>query len=174
MPSELKRPTVSLPPKGEGLRAVIDEFGRLLHVFSGQVAASLLEADREYAAVGAAFHQLAAAKIQIGAVDCAEPHKSLLGRECGRIGESLHAAVVALQYHDRLAQRLGHIRAGLDHLQTLLCDGTERSNAEWLKLLQNVERAHHVEQQRLLDSGNAAYSTDAAAESASKGTAELF
>jgi len=55
-----------------------------------------------------------------------------------------------------------------------LRDGTERTNAEWLNLLRSVERAHHVEQQRLLGRGNAAVSTDAAADSASKGTVELF
>jgi hypothetical protein len=152
-------------PTEAGLPAVIDEFGRLLQVFGGQLAESLQEADREYAHVGQAFHELAAAKVRIGAVECPQPQKAVLARQCSRIDESLQGAVVALQCHDRLAQRLGHIRAGLDHLQALLRDGVDRSGIEWLALLQNVERAHHGEQQRL---------AGAAAQDAAQSTVELF
>jgi hypothetical protein len=174
MPMQDERaPGRRVSPSGEDLRAVIDEFGRLLAIFGSQLADSLQEADREYVVVGDAFHEIAAAKTAIAAVDCPQPQKAQLQHETRRIEDSLHAAIVALQYHDRLAQRLGHIRTGLDHLKTLLRDGKDRSNAEWLQLLQNVERAHHVEQQRLIGIDSGADSAGASAPAA-KGTVELF
>ena len=131
------------------VRGVIDEFGRLLEIFSAQLAESLQEADRECTAVGDSFHDLVEARGNIERVACPEPQSSILRRECAQIDESIGAAVVALQYHDRLAQRVGHIRVGLNHLQKLLCYQCERSSEEWLQLLQNVERTYHLEWHRL-------------------------
>jgi hypothetical protein len=134
---------------GTNIRAVVEEFGRVLDTFGQQLAASLQESERQYLAVGDAFHELATAKRGIEAVICLEPQQTILKRGCERIGQSLDAAVVALQYHDRLAQRVGHIRAGLDHLQTVLRDGHERSFDAWLELLREVERVQTLEQWRL-------------------------
>jgi hypothetical protein len=140
-----------LPSRGgsSDVRSVIDEFGRLLEIFSAQLAESLREADRECTAVGESFHDLAEAKTRIEQVDCPSPVRTVLDRECSSIAGALGAAVVALQYHDRLTQRIGHIRVGLNHLQKLLSDTTPRSDDEWLALLQNVDRSYHLEWHRL-------------------------
>jgi len=131
------------------VRSVIAEFGRLLEIFSDQLAASLREADRECTAVGESFHDLAAAKGRIELIACPPAAQSALARECAEIDGSLRSAVVALQYHDRLTQRIGHIRVGLNHLQTLLRAPTAHSDEEWLALLQNVDRTYHLEWHRL-------------------------
>jgi len=128
---------------------VIAEFGRLLEIFSAQLVESLREADRECTAVGQSFHDLAAAKSRIEQVACPPAAQAALIRECAAIDGCLGAAVTALQYHDRLTQRIGHIRIGLNHLQTLLCEPTERGDEEWLALLQNVDRTYHLEWHRL-------------------------
>jgi hypothetical protein len=150
-------------PRGSDLRAVIEEFGRVLDVLGAQLSASVLEAEQECAAVGKAFRELATAKNRIDEIVCEQPEFTIVRANSAQIGASLHAAVVGLQYHDRLAQRVGHIRAGLNHLQQVLRDGSERSHAEWLELLRDVEEAHRQEQQRLM-----------ADEIASNGSAELF
>jgi hypothetical protein len=131
------------------VRSVIAEFGRLLETFSAQLAESLREADRECTAVGQSFHDLAAAKARIEQVACPPAAREALAQECAAIGGSLGSAVVALQYHDRLTQRIGHIRVGLNHLQMLLSESTQRSDEEWLDLLQNVDRTYHLEWHRL-------------------------
>jgi len=136
-------------PGGAGLHAVIEEFSRLLDIFSSQLAESLEEADRECMAVGESFHALAAAKARIEAIDCPEPQRSVVSAGCAEISGSLAAAVVALQYHDRLAQRVGHIRVGLNHLQGLLRHQAVASGEEWLELLKKVERGYHHEWSRL-------------------------
>ena len=137
------------PKSAARLREVVVEFGRQLDVLAEQLGASVVEADRECVSVGESFHEMAAARNTIASVDCAEPERSILQRSCTQIGESLHTAVVALQYHDRLAQRLALVRAGLDRLQSLLHDRSPRSYDEWLDSLRNVERLNRVEQRRL-------------------------
>ncbi|HWJ34893.1 MAG TPA: hypothetical protein VNR70_06485 [Steroidobacteraceae bacterium] len=136
-------------PKNTELGEVIVEFGRHLDMLAEQLATSLMEADRDCVSVGQSFHELAAAKTTIDGIRCAEPEHSVLRNSCRQIGDSLHAAVVALQYHDRLAQRLGLVRAGLDRLQTMLHDQSARSYDEWLHSLRDVERINRIEQQRL-------------------------
>jgi hypothetical protein len=146
-----------------GLREVIEEFARLLSVLSEQLADSLRESGRDCVAVGQSFHRLAAASEQIDAIAAQQPAIAGLREHCAEIGTSLAAAVGALQYHDRLAQRAGHIRAGLEHLQVLLRDRSERSYEDWLVLLRGVEQAQRAEQTRLM-----------AAELERRGTIEIF
>ena len=143
------RPLDDVEPASARLREVLVEFGRQLDMLAEQLGASVVEADREFVSVGESFHEMAAARNTIASVDCAEPEHSILQRSCMQIGESLHTAVVALQYHDRLAQRLGLVRAGLDRLQILLHDRSPRSYDDWLDSLRNVERINRVEQRRL-------------------------
>jgi len=107
------------------LQVVIEEVGRLLEVFEAQLSDSLRQASHEFGLVGAAFQEIAAANERTNSVTLPEPVLTLVRINCERIGRSLADAVVGLQCHDRLAQRLGHIRDGLDHLQSLL--GRERA-----------------------------------------------
>jgi hypothetical protein len=136
------------PENGE-LRVVIGEFGRHLDILAEQLGASLSEADRECVSVGESFHDLADAKNKIADVLCDEPVRTVLKHSCDQIGTSLHAAVVALQYHDRLAQRLALIRTGLNRLQDLLHDPTVRPYNDWLESLRHVEQLNRIEQRRL-------------------------
>ena len=147
-------------PTSARVREVIVEFGRQLDMLAEQLGTSVVEADRECVSVGESFHEMAAARNAIASVNCAEPERSILQRSCMQIGESLRTAVVALQYHDRLAQRLGLVRAGLDRLQTLLHDPSPRSYDDWLDSLRNVEHINRVEQRRL---GPAAVENDGSA-----------
>jgi hypothetical protein len=156
------------------LTRVIAEFGRHLAILADQLGASLLEADRECVSVGASFDDLAAAKTAIDGVECPEPARGELQRTARQMGESLQAAVVALQYHDRLAQRLGLIRAGLDRLQTLLHSGPGRSHAEWLVSLDEVERINRAERQRLDHDAGASAAPDSTAHPKADDTVELF
>lgn len=136
-------------PEGAQLREVIIEFGRHLDMLAEQLGGALSEADRECHCVGASFHEMALAKKTIEGIDCAEPEGSVLRDSCKQIGESLHTAVVALQYHDRLSQRLALIRAALTRLQMLLHDRSPGSYDDWLHALRDVERVSRTEQQRL-------------------------
>ncbi len=145
------------------LRAVIEEFGRVLDSFGSQLDAAVTDADRECAGIGVAFNELGAAKRGLDAIDCPEPARTLMRRHSSDLGAALDAAVTAMQYQDRLTQRVGHIRVGLHRLQTSLRDGIDRNTGQWLSLLRHVEAENQAEQERL-----------AAAENACNGRVELF
>src|ERR1700733_5685617 len=136
------------PENGE-LGVVIGEFGRHLDMLAEQLGASLSDADRDCVSVGESFHDLADAKSKIADIHCDEPARTVLKHSCEQIGNSLHAAVVALQYHDRLSQRLALIRTGLNRLQELLHDPTVRPYNDWLESRRQVEQLNRIEQSRL-------------------------
>jgi hypothetical protein len=161
------------PENGE-LRVVIGEFGRHLDMLAEQLGASLSEADRECVSVGESFHDLAQAKNKIADVNCDEPGRTVLKHSCEQIGNSLHAAVVALQYHDRLAQQLALIRTGLTRLQELLHDQTGRSYNDWLESLRHVERLNRIEQRRLGPDPDMGQSDTAHRSAAANDSVELF
>jgi len=161
-----------IAPQNGALAVVIGEFGRHLDLLAEQLGESLAEADRECVSVGDSFHDLAAAKTMIEGVRCNEPQQTVLRQSCTQIDSSLHTAVVALQYHDRLAQKLALIRAGLQRLQALLRDPSARSHDEWLESLRFVENQSRLERRRL---GPEAVSSPAdAALPEADGSVELF
>jgi hypothetical protein len=173
MVDQLQEMTTQPAPENGELRVVIGEFGRHLDMLAEQLGASLSEADRDCMSVGESFHDLADAKNKIADVDCDEPVRTVLKHSCDQIGNSLHAAVVALQYHDRLAQRLALIRTGLNRLQELLHDPTVRPYNDWLESLRHVEALNRIEQRRL--GPEAQLGQSSAAKSAAAGDAvELF
>ncbi|MGD0490521.1 MAG: hypothetical protein ABSC32_03140 [Steroidobacteraceae bacterium] len=137
------------------------ELARVLEALGSQLSDSVQESAREWAEVGAAFDRLSAANTRLGALREASP--TAIHGETEEIRASLGAAVVALQHHDRLAQRLGHIRSGIDDLRDLLTSGVERSSSEWRMRLQAVERMQHDAHARLV-----------AVDSVPRGSVELF
>ncbi len=155
------------------LRAVVEEFGRLLAIFEGQLGAAVSEADRECMAVGEAFHGLSSAREEIAGSVGQENSEERIRSACDRIGASLTAAVMALQYHDRLSQRVEHIRMGLHRLQTHLRDDAGQSHEDWMSMLKRVEHRYYLEQQRLEAVARAAGSQGDAA-GADPDNVELF
>jgi hypothetical protein len=139
------------------------ELARVLEMLGSQLSHSVEESAQEWSDVGAAFDRLSAANSRLGLHSEAAPVWTAIHGETEEIRESLRAAVVALQHHDRLAQRLGHIRSGIDHLRHLLTSGVERSGPEWLMRLQSIERMQQDEHARLV-----------AGDSEPRGSVELF
>jgi len=174
MVEQRKEAATQLAPENVELRVVIGEFGRHLDMLAEQLSASLSEADRECVSVGESFHDLADAKNKIADVHCDEPVRTVLRHSCDQIGSSLHAAVVALQYHDRLAQRLGLIRTGLNRLQELLHDPSVRPYNDWLESLRHVEHLNRIEQRRLGPETDMGQSDPAHRSAAANDGVELF
>jgi hypothetical protein len=174
MVEQFKEIAAQPAPENVELRVVIGEFGRHLDMLAEQLGASLSEADRECVSVGESFHDLADAKNKIADVPCDEPVRTLLKHSCDQIGNSLHSAVVALQYHDRLAQRLALIRTGLNRLQELLHDPTVRPYNDWLESLRHVEQLNRIEQRRLGPEADMGQGDSARRSAAVNDNVELF
>ncbi len=139
------------------------ELARVLEMLGSQLEHSVRDSAQEWADVGAAFDRLSAANARLESLSQASPSSRAIHGETEQIRASLGEAVIALQHHDRLAQRLGHIRAGIDDLRHLLNSGVERSSPEWLMRLQSIERMQHDEHARLV-----------AVDSEPRGSVELF
>jgi hypothetical protein len=150
------------------------EFGRHLDMLAEQLGGALMEADRDCCSVGESFHDLVAARSTIEGISCAEPERSVLRNSCKRIGDSLEAAVVALQYHDRFAQRLALVRTALNRLRKLLHDRSVGSYTEWLQALRDEEQINRAEQQRLGPPTSHDQAVGAQLHAASIGSVELF
>ena len=156
------------------LRDVVEEFGRLLAIFEAQLGAAVVEADRECMAVGEAFHGLASARHDIATAVHGENCADAVLAGCERIGANLTAAVIALQYHDRLAQRVEHIRTGLQRLQGHLRDEATRSHEEWMLTLKQVEHRYYLEQKRLEAVAHAAPAVEKDRVALTEDNVELF
>jgi DNA anti-recombination protein RmuC len=161
--TEGDRTALQTPAAQARMREVMAELERVLEVLGSQLLHSMQESAREWADVGAALDRLASANAQLQSLAEQQPPSTPIRTQSDAISASLAAAVVALQHHDRLAQRLGHIQSGIDDLRELLTDGVERSSTEWLVRLGAVEKLQRDEQDRLI-----------AIESVSRGSVELF
>jgi ABC-type transporter Mla subunit MlaD len=146
-----------IPPEPD-LRAVIEEFARLLEVLSGQLEQAMQDASRDSAALAHVFQKIAASNSQVAGIAGRVPD---VLRHCADIDTCMNDAVTALQFQDRLAQRAVHVRAGLTHMRTALRQRGERSYEEWLQLLRDVELIQEIEQARLTNHS-------------AQGSAELF
>jgi hypothetical protein len=129
--------------------AVIREFARLLDVLGGQLTDATREAGSECASLGDVLGRVAAAASQIESSARGTTLESVVRAPCADVTAALHTAVVTLQYEDRLAQRIGHIRAGLTDLHGLLRDYPLRSHEVWMGLLQDVDLIQALRQQQL-------------------------
>ena len=159
------RNRLALQPSGAAgtMQEVSGELARVLDGLGSQLLHSVEESTREWADVGAAFDRLAAANATLEALAEAMPLSVAIQAQSDEIHASLAAAVVALQHHDRLAQRLGHIRSGIEHLRDLFRDGVQRSSSEWCVRLAAIAQLQRQEQARLI-----------AADAAPVGSVELF
>ncbi len=146
-----------------GIDAVVREFGRLLLSLGSELGHATREAERQCMPLGQMFDRVADANRQIAACVRDTSSAAPVLAHCAEISQALSATVVTLQYGDRLAQRIGHVRSGLEHLYSLLQNYPSRSYEESMALLQDVDVMHTLQQERLLPP-----------ESAQCGTAELF
>ena len=136
-------------PGTADVRAIAEELGNLLGKLGEQLAVTVQEADGECRSIGSAFRQLAAANRRIAAAPVPGPAAAVVQENCRQISAAMDDAIVALQYQDLQAQRISHIRAGLDQIQGALRDGALRDSGEWLDLLRRIQYLHHHGQQRL-------------------------
>jgi hypothetical protein len=94
---------------------------------------------------------LAASQIEV-ALREAEAPVAALGELIAGVGDGAPAGANALQYHDRLVQRLSHVRDTLSALAGfLLGRASERGPvADWDQLRADIRSRYSMEQERLM------------------------
>ena len=92
---------------------------------------------------------LAASQIEV-ALREAEAPVAALGELIGRLGVGAAAGATALQYQDRLAQRLAHVRDTLASLAEFLLVGAHGPAADWEQLRAAIRSRYSMEQERVM------------------------
>ncbi|MFZ1830015.1 MAG: hypothetical protein WAW42_14915 [Candidatus Competibacteraceae bacterium] len=70
---------------------------------------------------------------------------------CAIIGETMHSAIVAFQFYDKLTQRLSHVTSSLGTLADLVSDVRRLYNPyEWLGMQEKIKSRYTMEEERLM------------------------
>jgi hypothetical protein len=112
-----------------------------------EIEAGLTEAERSVCALGSAFLSIANA-IQSHAGEPVVPPDGEsappLGLTSAMLSDNIRHAVVALQFHDRLTQKLSHVAANLGAVAELLRDPSRRDVPSAWKALRREIRARYT------------------------------
>ena len=123
-----------LPPGAEPGPLHTPEVCRFLDLTATQLELALRESEQPLSTIAGAIGELAA-------------DVRVLERHLPDVGARLREAVVALQFYDRLSQRLTHARDGLMLLAGAL-QNPGAGDAAWVGLHERVRRQYSMEQER--------------------------
>ena len=77
--------------------------------------------------------------------------KNTITDNCAVIGETMHSAIVAFQFYDKLTQRLSHVTSSLSSLADLVSDMRRLYNPyEWLGMQEKIKSRYTMEEERLM------------------------
>lgn len=125
---------IPLPPPPASDQLHTPEVVRFLDLTATQLEIALRESEKPVGTIAAAIGELAS--------DMRTLEEQLPG-----VGPRLREAVVALQYYDRLSQRLTHVRDGLMLLAGAL-QNPAAGQAAWAPLHERVRSQYSMEQER--------------------------
>ncbi|AMN46289.1 hypothetical protein ACG33_04040 [Steroidobacter denitrificans] len=98
-----------------------------------------------------------------------------LNRQFDAIRSQMNSAVIALQFHDKLTQRLDHVRHSLLRLAAFTCDRTQRSQRkQWDQLLISLRQLYRTEEEQQIFRRLIEDSVDSAAPAEPQHDIELF
>lgn len=118
-----------------------------------QIALALREAEAPISELGACIADIGAACRRVARMAGEEGPDALaeLESSADRIAARLRDASVALQFHDRLAQRLAHAREALEVLAGAVADRhMHHSRADWDRLRAGIRSQYSMEQERVI------------------------
>ncbi len=121
----------------DGKVAREQQLALMLDLFSAQMDAAVQEADEAVEVLTRAFD---------GLLKCNPDAQT--NEELGRHARD---AVMAMQFYDRLSQRLGHVRYSLSTLALFMCDPLRSTQAvAWDRLRNTVRKLYSSEEERAL------------------------
>lgn len=133
------------------------ETALLLDLCEAQMDAAMRDSDRSVDALVGAFAELTQASMaiselsrQISAAGIATPAAGEeLAQRCDAVGKQINEVVVAMQFYDKLSQRMGHVRHSLTTLAMFVCNRPQTQNRDhWIKLLASLRRLYRTAEER--------------------------
>jgi hypothetical protein len=137
----------SIKPDSEDGWSPEQQLALMLDLFAAQMDAALQEADHTVERLTDAFTAL----ITPPAPGNATPAQGEAAVLASAVHPAAAQAVVAMQFYDRLSQRLGHVRYSLSTLAMFMCDPqSNRQRERWQRLQNSLRRLYSSEEERAL------------------------
>jgi len=132
------------------------ETALLLDLCEAQLEAAVRDSDQSVDSLVRAFTDLADASRsitelakQLTVQQSSTANATELNHCAQDISQLINNAVVAFQFYDKLAQRLGHVRHSLTTLALFVCDRTQaQQRGHWEKLLTSLRRLYRTQEER--------------------------
>jgi hypothetical protein len=116
----------------------------LLELAASQLEVAAHTSDAKVETLASSIAALVTLGAELQAANGAGPAPAALAR---KIVEEAHNAVVAMQFHDQLVQRVAHVRDALTELNEALAAPTE---VDWATVLAGIRFRYSMEDERML------------------------
>jgi len=118
----------------------------LLELASSQLEVAAHTSEAQVDTLASSIAALVTLGAELQAANGAAPARDLLAR---RIVEQAQTALVAMQFHDQLVQRVAHVRDSLTELNEAL-SGSPAAEVDWATVLAGIRFRYSMEDERLL------------------------
>lgn len=124
---------------------------QMLELAAAQIHVAMRDSNLSVEALMGAFGTMAERLQRLESRLQASAGDEALGAEMHQVSSAMDEALVALQFYDRLAQRLEHVEHGLDHLAALLADAGQRGALQaWEGLQEEIRSRYTTEEERIM------------------------
>jgi hypothetical protein len=152
---------VSAAPAGSGeaVSGVAAELRRFLELGAAQLDAAIRESDTRVDQLACAITAVAAdareLEGQLRELDSTDPAvvqqaRARITRLADALGAHVQASITALQFYDKLIQRLTHVREGLAIPSDSTASAVSAASADWSALLEQVRARYSMVEERVL------------------------
>lgn len=148
---------VAVRPRGIDLSAA--ELRSFLELGAAQLESAMKDSDARVASLTSAVSHILERLTELQAVAAelpaaTDPRGAALGDRLAAISSELELdarqAVVALQFYDKLIQRITHVRDGLTIPAEVIEAGPQQRSAAWNQLLEQVRGRYSMVEERVL------------------------
>ena len=131
----------------------ISETVRMLNLAVAQISMAMHEGEDSVGALTRSFADMVTTVDNIARIAnekvSEEGVASEIFAECARVQSGMQQSIVAFQFHDRLSQRLDHVKQALEQLGELVSDSGRLYNpAEWSALQQHIRERYTMREER--------------------------
>jgi len=152
-------PLVESPAVDAGSTRIAAELRRFLELGAAQLDAAMREAEARVAQLAAAVTGVAtdaraiaeqAGQLESKDADQVEAAQARIRELAVALTEHVGAAVMSLQFYDKLIQRLTHVRDGLAIPSDSTAEPGQGANSDWNAMLEQVRSRYSMVEERVL------------------------
>ncbi|GLQ31915.1 hypothetical protein [Litoribrevibacter albus] len=120
---------------------------KMLALAVAQIEATMIEAGQSVTELSSSFSEIAENFHHLDGHD-AETVIRVDRRDFSNLREKLNRAIIAMQFYDRMTQRLHHVNTGLTDTANLLGDPSNISDQDWNDLQNSIKQRYTMESER--------------------------